>query len=94
MNLFLKTLIYPDFWGVAAGVAPCEAHLEIEDEPRGRALTDDIDKEVGDGKQPDIGASQHVTGQGLDHGWLLLVCTQSMAGLFSREAVTITELVV
>ena len=50
------------------------ACLQVEDEPGSGALADHIHKEVGDGKQPDVGAGQHVTGQGLDHGWLFLIC--------------------
>ncbi len=35
-------------------------YLKVEDEPRGSALADDVNKEVRDGKQPDIGAGKHI----------------------------------
>ena len=59
-------------------------HLQVEDEPGGRALADDVDKEVGDGKEPDIGAGQHVLHEGLHHRrFLHWLCadTALMSGL-------------
>jgi hypothetical protein len=55
-------------WALGGG------HLQVEDEPGGGSLADDVHEEVGDGKQPDVGVSQHLGLQVLDHRRLLLVC--------------------